>query len=34
MKISSNPPYELNPLFTGFKPKMNKLSCDSPKPKK
>ena len=36
MKQSSIPPYQyqLNPLFMGFKPKINKLSYDSPKPKK
>ena len=34
MNPLSIPPYQLNPLFMGFKPKINKLSYDSPKPKK
>ena len=34
MKPDSIPSYQLNPLFMGFKPKINKLSYDSPKPKK
>ena len=34
MKPFTLPSYQLNPLFMGFKPQINKLSCDSPKPKK
>ena len=29
MKLDSNPSYQLNPLFLGFKPKENKISYDS-----
>ena len=29
MKLDSNPSYQLNPLFLGFKPKENEISYDS-----